>query len=203
MRYTLLCSDVFPSSLTFSLTHILIAGGAIVTVSVTNSLYNSWLDITPNVSNPIEVIRYRPFYLVTRVCTSRFEQLTMEQLAVSNIQHPEVFDKGIATHVVTGILYGAEAFFVFDREVTHSDNYRDIHGNMEVFVKALLPSDKLARLHSLLHLWSQKKSCGTGIIPRPPLSCGYRDHAGSSIPKRALCYIESCPSTTSLYLSQC
>ena len=37
-------------------------------------------------------------------CTSRFEQLTMEQLAVSNIQHPDVFDKGIATHVVTGIL---------------------------------------------------------------------------------------------------
>ena len=70
-------------------------------------------------------------------CTSRFEQLTMEQLAVSNIQHPEVFDKGIATHVVIGILYGAEAFFVFDREVTHSDNYRDIHGNLEVFVKAL------------------------------------------------------------------
>ena len=70
-------------------------------------------------------------------CTSRFEQLTMEQLAVSNIQHPDVFDKGIATHVVTGILYGAEAFFVFDRDLTHSDNYRNVHGKMEVLVKAL------------------------------------------------------------------
>ena len=70
-------------------------------------------------------------------CTSRFEQLTMEQLAVSKIQHPEVFDKGIATHVVTGILYGAEAFFVFDREVTHSENYHDIHRNMEALVKTL------------------------------------------------------------------
>ena len=70
-------------------------------------------------------------------CTSRLEQLTIEQLAVSEIQRPEVFDKGIATHVVTGIVYGAEAFFVFDREVTHSENYRDIHRNMEALVTTL------------------------------------------------------------------
>ena len=53
---TLGCAYVFPSYLAFFLTHILIAGGAIVTVSVTNSLLNSWLDITPNISNPIKLI---------------------------------------------------------------------------------------------------------------------------------------------------
>ena len=70
-------------------------------------------------------------------CTSKFQQLTMEQLATSNIQHPDVFDKGTATHVVTGVLYGAEAFFIFDREVDSDENFREIHGNMEVMVKAL------------------------------------------------------------------
>ena len=38
------------------LTHVLIAGGAIVTVSVTNSLCSAWLDTTPNISNPIKRI---------------------------------------------------------------------------------------------------------------------------------------------------
>ena len=49
---TLGCSYVLQSYLALFLTYILIAGGAIVTVFVTNSLYNSWLDITPNISNP-------------------------------------------------------------------------------------------------------------------------------------------------------
>ena len=70
-------------------------------------------------------------------CTSKFQQLTMEQLATSNIQHPDVFDKGTATHVVTALLYGAEAFFIFDREVESSENLRNIHGNMEVLIKAI------------------------------------------------------------------
>ncbi|CAI8044660.1 Verrucotoxin subunit beta [Geodia barretti] len=70
-------------------------------------------------------------------CTSKFQQLTMEQLATSNIQHPDVFDKGTATHVVTAVLYGAEAFFIFDREIESGENYRNIHGNMEVLIKAI------------------------------------------------------------------
>ena len=70
-------------------------------------------------------------------CTSKFQQLTMEQLATTNIQYPDVFDKGTATHVVTAVLYGAEAFFIFDREVSQGENYRDIHGRMEVLIKAM------------------------------------------------------------------
>lgn len=70
-------------------------------------------------------------------CTSKFQQLTMEQLATSNIQHPEVFDKGTATHVVTGVMYGAEAFFIFDRQMESDEDFREIHGNMEVMVKAI------------------------------------------------------------------
>ena len=53
---TLGCAHVLQSYLAFFLTHILIAGVAIVTVFVTNSLYNSLLDTTPNISNPIKLI---------------------------------------------------------------------------------------------------------------------------------------------------
>uniref|UniRef100_A0A8C5MHJ3 SNTX thioredoxin-like domain-containing protein n=1 Tax=Leptobrachium leishanense TaxID=445787 RepID=A0A8C5MHJ3_9ANUR len=48
--------------------------------------------------------------------TTRFDQLTMNHLGAQNMTYPEVFDKGTATHVVTGILYGAQAFLIFDRE---------------------------------------------------------------------------------------
>jgi hypothetical protein len=70
-------------------------------------------------------------------CTSKFAQLTMEQLATSNIQHPEIFDKGTATHVVTAVQYGAEAFFIFDRKLESGEDYRKVHGDMEVLIKAI------------------------------------------------------------------
>ena len=38
---------------------------------------------------------------------------------------------------MTGVLYGAEAFFVLDRQVTDSENLRDIHGHLNVLVKAM------------------------------------------------------------------
>ncbi|MBN3284132.1 STXB protein, partial [Polyodon spathula] len=50
--------------------------------------------------------------------TTKFMQLTMKQLGRGNVQHPYVFDQGIATHVVTAVFYGAQAFFVFDRDVS-------------------------------------------------------------------------------------
>lgn len=67
--------------------------------------------------------------------TTRFDQLTMEQLG--KIQYPGVLSKKVATHVVTGIHYGADAFFVFDRKIKAGEDKRTVNGNMEVLVKAL------------------------------------------------------------------
>ncbi|XP_074607528.1 cytolytic toxin-alpha-like [Acropora palmata] len=69
--------------------------------------------------------------------TTELKQLTMEHLAQGKMQYPEVFDHDIATHVVVGILYGANAFLIFDQEVSEDESLRDVHGNMEVLVKAL------------------------------------------------------------------
>lgn len=61
----------------------------------------------------------------------------MEHLGTGKIQYPDVFDKDIATDVVVGILYGANAFMVFDKEVTKDDSFKKVHGNMDVLVKSL------------------------------------------------------------------
>uniref|UniRef100_A0A3B4WFK5 Stonustoxin subunit alpha-like n=1 Tax=Seriola lalandi dorsalis TaxID=1841481 RepID=A0A3B4WFK5_SERLL len=69
--------------------------------------------------------------------TTKFQELSMNHLGRGNVKHPYVLDKGIATHVVTGILYGARAFFVFDREVSEKEDHQDIQGNLKVMIKKI------------------------------------------------------------------
>ncbi|KAG8141080.1 putative Neoverrucotoxin subunit beta protein, partial [Naja naja] len=50
--------------------------------------------------------------------TTKYEQLTMSHLGRDNVTSPAVFEQGTATHMVTAIFYGSQAFFVFDQEVS-------------------------------------------------------------------------------------
>ncbi|GCC16959.1 hypothetical protein chiPu_0017403 [Chiloscyllium punctatum] len=61
----------------------------------------------------------------------------MSQLGPHHITYPSVFKQGSATHVVTGVLYGAQAFFVFDQDHSSTDNMRDIQGNLEVMIRKI------------------------------------------------------------------
>ncbi|XP_051743819.1 cytolytic toxin-alpha-like isoform X2 [Ctenopharyngodon idella] len=67
--------------------------------------------------------------------TSKFEQLTMTQLG--QITYPQVFDQKTATHVVTAVLYGAQAFMVFDRTFSKDQNKQEIEGELNVMVKKI------------------------------------------------------------------
>ncbi|XP_067865189.1 neoverrucotoxin subunit alpha-like [Heterodontus francisci] len=69
--------------------------------------------------------------------TTRFKQLTMSHLGRQNVTYPYVFDQGTATHVVTAVLYWAQAFFVFDQEVSSAESLRDIQGNLEGMIKII------------------------------------------------------------------
>ncbi|KAL7386800.1 hypothetical protein ABVT39_013817 [Epinephelus coioides] len=69
--------------------------------------------------------------------TTKVQELSMNHLGRDNVKHPYVFDKGLATHVVTAILYGAQAFFVFDREVSEKEDQQDIEGNLKVMIKKI------------------------------------------------------------------
>ncbi|XP_062284268.1 verrucotoxin subunit beta-like [Scomber scombrus] len=67
--------------------------------------------------------------------TTKFRELSMDHLGGGNIKYPHVFQEGVATHVVTAILYGAQAFFVFDREVSKDEDHQVVEGNMKSMVK--------------------------------------------------------------------
>ncbi|XDV53600.1 hypothetical protein PO909_022062 [Leuciscus waleckii] len=69
--------------------------------------------------------------------TSRFEELTMNYLRPENIVHHEVFDNDAATHVVTAVLYGADACFVFDREVSSDEEIKTVEGEAKVAFEKL------------------------------------------------------------------
>uniref|UniRef100_A0A8C2BC61 Fibronectin type-III domain-containing protein n=1 Tax=Cyprinus carpio TaxID=7962 RepID=A0A8C2BC61_CYPCA len=55
--------------------------------------------------------------------TSKFEELIMNRFPSGEMAH---YDNDVATHVVTAVLYGADACFVFDREVSSDENKREI-----------------------------------------------------------------------------
>ncbi|XP_053471989.1 cytolytic toxin-alpha-like [Ictalurus furcatus] len=67
--------------------------------------------------------------------TTKFEQLTMKELG--NITYPQVFDQKTATHVVTAVLYGAQAFMVFDYTTDVNENKQAVEGNLHAVVKKI------------------------------------------------------------------
>ncbi|KAK9978784.1 hypothetical protein ABG768_020523 [Culter alburnus] len=67
--------------------------------------------------------------------TTRYEQLTMSQLG--QFTYPQVFDQKTATHVVTAVLYGAQAAMVFDQSISEEENKQEIEGKLNVMVKSI------------------------------------------------------------------
>uniref|UniRef100_A0A4W3KCE4 B30.2/SPRY domain-containing protein n=1 Tax=Callorhinchus milii TaxID=7868 RepID=A0A4W3KCE4_CALMI len=95
--------------------------------------------------------------------TTKFEQLTMTHLGRQNVSYPYVFEQGTATHVVTAMLYGAQAFFVFDQEVSSSESLTDTQGRMKVAVniipKLRIHGEALLNMKSKVKANSQKFNC--------------------------------------------
>ncbi|XP_060754280.1 verrucotoxin subunit beta-like [Neoarius graeffei] len=67
--------------------------------------------------------------------TTEFRQLTMKELG--NITYPQVFDQKTATHVVTAVLYGAQAFMVFDYTAAENESKQAVEGNLYAVVKKI------------------------------------------------------------------
>ncbi|XP_034052671.1 stonustoxin subunit beta-like [Gymnodraco acuticeps] len=69
--------------------------------------------------------------------TTNFKQLSMTQLKAMSQQQTDLIKNGWATHVVTGIVYGANAFFVFDSEKLEASEVQDIQGSMHAVIKKI------------------------------------------------------------------
>ncbi|XP_038657081.1 verrucotoxin subunit beta-like [Scyliorhinus canicula] len=122
--------------------------------------------------------------------TTRFEELTMSQLGPQHITYPSVLEQDSATHVVTGVLYGAEAFFVFDRDYSSSDNVQDVEGSLHVMVKKI-PTFQIEGKGSLKLSDAERKtvesfSCtfhGDFLLDRNPVSYQEAIEVYASLPK--------------------
>uniref|UniRef100_A0A668TUM5 SPRY-associated domain-containing protein n=1 Tax=Oreochromis aureus TaxID=47969 RepID=A0A668TUM5_OREAU len=68
--------------------------------------------------------------------TTKFKQLMLTPDETKNTQEA-VNVKNLATHVVTGILYGANAFFVFDSEKLDGSSIENIQGSMQAVIKKI------------------------------------------------------------------
>ncbi|XP_043542307.1 cytolytic toxin-alpha-like, partial [Chiloscyllium plagiosum] len=66
---------------------------------------------------------------------TQFEGLTMTLLGPQLITSLSVFEQGSATHIATGGLDGAQAFFLFDQDHSSTGNIRNIQRNLEAMVR--------------------------------------------------------------------
>ncbi|KAK7123304.1 hypothetical protein R3I93_021653 [Phoxinus phoxinus] len=101
--------------------------------------------------------------------TSKFEELIMNHLA-GNMAH---YEDEVATHVVTAVLYGADACFVFDREVLSDEDKRVIVVDVEAVFGKLkgISAGANINLNDSLKTAAQKFNCtfhGDFQLPHNP-----------------------------------
>ncbi|KAF5900186.1 verrucotoxin subunit beta-like, partial [Clarias magur] len=89
--------------------------------------------------------------------TCRFEQLTMNHLAQGKMDHHEVFDNDVATHVVTAVLYGADAYFVFDKMENLSEDGSSAEGEGKINFDKLKKVFSTGDAHLTLNMNEKEK----------------------------------------------
>ena len=64
-----------------------------------------------------------------------FQSLSEDLLG--NVDYPNNFDLEDATHVVSAITYGADAYFTFEKEVQDHEDKTEVAGSLEISVKSI------------------------------------------------------------------
>uniref|UniRef100_A0A3Q3LE06 Fibronectin type-III domain-containing protein n=1 Tax=Labrus bergylta TaxID=56723 RepID=A0A3Q3LE06_9LABR len=100
------------------------------------------------------------------------------------------FRELIATHVVTAILYGAQAFFVFDREVSQKEEQQDIEGNLKMVINKIpslsIEGDGSLKMEEKEKVSVEKLSCsffGDFSLQKMPTSFQEAVQVYQSLPK--------------------
>ncbi|XP_049607250.1 stonustoxin subunit alpha-like [Syngnathus scovelli] len=139
-----------------------------------------------------------------------FKQLSLPALGPLDSQQKQVIESSKATHLVTGILYGANAVFVFDSQKVDASSVQDIQGSMQAVVKKI-PSFEISGSASVQLTEEEKKltnkfSCtfyGDLILDSNPATFVQAVETYCEIPKLIADPQNSAPLTIWLYpLSQ-
>ena len=69
--------------------------------------------------------------------TTHLEELTTISMELGASKQLEVLGDNLATHVVTGVMYGSDTFFVFDRSVDKTDKTGDVEVKMATQMKCV------------------------------------------------------------------
>lgn len=70
-------------------------------------------------------------------CRTHFKELRINEIISEQQGDRRVLHLGNATHVVTGILYGIDAIFIFDRNTTDNEDTLQIHNKLEAMITFL------------------------------------------------------------------
>ncbi|VDI74340.1 Hypothetical predicted protein, partial [Mytilus galloprovincialis] len=103
------------------------------------SLFFGWIEVNGSAKY---LENHRTFTRQSRVsfkyrCRTHFKELRINELMSEQQEDRQVLDSGIATHVVTGILYGIDAIFMFDRNTTDNEDKLQIQNKLEAMIKFL------------------------------------------------------------------
>ncbi|KAJ1194711.1 hypothetical protein NDU88_003997 [Pleurodeles waltl] len=66
--------------------------------------------------------------------TTRIEQLSLEHVGPDGLFPPGILNQDLGTHVVTAVLYGMQAFFVFNRHVSSAESMHDVYEDLKSVV---------------------------------------------------------------------
>ncbi|XP_008285366.1 verrucotoxin subunit beta-like isoform X1 [Stegastes partitus] len=88
--------------------------------------------------------------------TTNFKQLNMAAISNLNEEQRSVIERGSATHVVTGVLYGANAFFVFDTKKVEAESVQELEGSMRALIKKIPSFDVDGKVD--IHLTEEEKA---------------------------------------------
>ncbi|XP_034025592.1 stonustoxin subunit alpha-like isoform X2 [Thalassophryne amazonica] len=69
--------------------------------------------------------------------TTKFKEVFLAPLDAKTKEQIGQIEQSLATHVVSGIVYGAQAFFVFDSKKSEDSSVQDIQGHMEAVIKKI------------------------------------------------------------------
>lgn len=69
--------------------------------------------------------------------TTSLKELLASIISTINESQRQIIESISATHIVTGILYGANALFAFDSEKLDSSQVKDIQGSMDALIKKI------------------------------------------------------------------
>ena len=96
-------------------------------------------------ANDQKITKHQERIVLKYSTTVRCDSLTMDHLADENLTYANKIDSDRATHFVTGIVYGADGYFVFNRELSQGEAKTEVEGEIKALLNKIPSIDVSAK----------------------------------------------------------